>query len=73
MPGQKVKISGIYACEACGRETYARANESLPSEPDCARHKNPVGRAGGEVKWRLVAATIDGCVDHAMPIIKEVK
>jgi hypothetical protein len=71
-PGDEVKTSGIYACEACGRETYARANESLPPESDCGSHKNPSAQSG-EVKWRLVAATKDGCVDHVVPHIEEEK
>jgi hypothetical protein len=62
-PGDKVGVSGIYVCETCGRETFARANEPLPSEADCGFHK-PSSFTSGEVRWRLVAATKDGCVDH---------
>ena len=71
-PGDKPGVSGIYVCENCARETFARANQALPSEADCRFH-NPPGFKSGEVMWRLVAATKDGCVDHQEPLVKEVK
>ncbi len=63
VPSEKVLVSGIYVCENCGRETHARANDTLPPETDCGSHKRP-GVRSGDVKWRLAAATIDGGLDH---------
>ena len=46
-PGDWAKLSGIYRCAACGRETVVREGEDFPSD-----HGHAVTE--GPVRWRLL-------------------
>jgi hypothetical protein len=46
-PGAAAKLSGIYRCPACGRETVVREGDTFPSD-----HNHAV--TDGPVRWRLL-------------------
>ena len=45
--GERAKLSGIYRCAACGRETLVREGEAFPED-----HSHAV--IEGPVRWRLL-------------------
>jgi hypothetical protein len=46
-PGQRAKLSGIYRCAACGRETVVREGDAFSDD-----HSHTVTE--GPVRWRLL-------------------
>jgi hypothetical protein len=50
-PGARATYSGIYRCEACGREITHIGGESLPPQN---HHQHAT--AQGRIQWRLVAS-----------------
>lgn len=47
-PGDRAPASGIYRCEACGREISHNAGVPLPPQN---HHQHPSGAA---IRWRLI-------------------
>jgi hypothetical protein len=46
-PGDRAKLSGIYRCPACGRETVVKEGDAFPTD-----HGHAVTE--GPVRWRLL-------------------
>jgi hypothetical protein len=51
-PGTPAPHSGIYRCEACGREVASNQSQPLPPQN---HHQHSYSQ--GAIRWRLVVAT----------------
>ena len=51
-PGDRARLSGIYRCAACGRESVVKDGDTLPNDHSYAVSEGPV-------RWRVLVVYAD--------------